>query len=995
MPVNFFRRVLAKKIPLRTAWYGLIIMASMLPAAALSPWLYQQAHTLLLDRAMLSERMFHQAIAMRLQLETERLISVLRNKADPIAYFVSQHRDIDFMRKLVKKINQREPLLNTTTIYDRHANLLLSAHHGEHMPAVIDSAAPAFVIPMQKRVFIGSPVRLSDKHLEILIAVPLIADNESIGVMISTVNIDVLWRSVSAQAPEHNSKIYLVDDRGSMLTPPPGSTYQQGALLSDRKIVRALLMGRDWYRPDAFEGLDGEKVFGIATLVRNLRWGVISEIPAASIASPITSILITLTLIVVILHVLFGMISLMFTKRLLNPVSELAKVVKCATQGDYEHTLRPSRYREIDDLNVSFSTMIHEIEKREFSLHQITATAHDAFIQMNADGIITSWNPEAEKIFGWKSEQVIGRVLGDTIVPPEYRSAHVQGLKQFLASGKEGIIANKTVEITGMHFDEHIFPIELSVVPVHTGVTWTFNAFIRDTSVRKQAELQLRKLSSLIEKTGEGVVVTDRDGTIEYVNPAFTRLTGYSPEEAMGQNPRILNSGNQDAAFYKNMWDTILSGKIWRKKVIDRKKDGTFYPVILTISPIRNGAGEITHFAATHADMTEHDEMQAKFEQSQKMESIGTMVGGIAHNFNNMLAAITGNIYLAKKQVRENKKALEHLDVIEKSSFRAADMINQLLAFARKGMINMKEMPLTPFIRETLKFLRTSVPENIMMHENICGDELLIRGDATQIHQILMNLINNARDAVAGVDEPCITTWLEVLHADDAFLEGRPYFSAGDYAHLSVEDNGCGISEGQMKKVFEPFFTTKEVGKGTGLGLSMVYGTMKTHHGFTEVESIQGEGATFHVYIPLLKSKEPVSEPVKSGEISESGRGELILLADDAQDIREIMGEVLESFGYRVIQAKDGLEAMELFRARREEIALAILDVVMPHLGGMQLAKCLREINPGIPVIFMTGYDRQQVVDGREELGNSDILTKPAQFDALSRSIRKLLRSRQ
>jgi len=945
---------------------------------------------------MLSEKMFHQAIAMRLQLETKRLISVLQNKSDPVAYFVSQHRNIDFMRKLLEKINQREPLLNTTTIYDRYANNILSTHHADFIPAFINRAAPAFVIPMRKRIFISPPVRGSDKHLEFLIAVPLIAGNKSIGVMISTINIDAFWRSIRAKAPEHDSKIYLIDGRGSLLIHPPDSQYQQGALLSDKEIVRTLLAGKDWYRPDVFEGLDGEKVFGIATLIRGLRWGIISEIPSGSIMAPITSILVTLILIVVILHILFGVISLMFTKRLLHPVSELAKVVKRATHGDYAHKLMPSRYREIDDLNVSFSTMIHEIEKRESSLHQITDTARDAFIQMNADGIITTWNPEAEKIFGWRSEQAIGRMVEDTIIPPEYRSAHAHGLKEFLTDGKEGIIAKRIIEITGMRLDGHIFPIEISVVPVCEDGAWTFNAFIRDISVRKQAEAQLRQLFQAVEQAGDAIVITDREGKIEYVNAAFTRINGYTAEKAIGNTPRVLKSGKQNISFYKKMWEVILSGKIWRSRIINRKKDGTLYPVMLTISPIRNTAGKIVNFVATHADLTEHDEMQAKLEQAQKMEAVGTLVGGIAHNFNNMLAGITGHLYLLRSKMQGMPELVSRVKRVENLTHDAADMISELLIFARKGIVEKKGLDLTGFLKAAYKLAAVALPENIKATQEFTSESLPIHGDANQIQQVLLNLLNNARDAVADVKTPGIETRLERFEADFNFvkrhqvIDGDAFRKGQSFARLSISDNGCGIPEDRLSDIFEPFFTTKEVGMGTGLGLAMSYGTIRNHGGALEVESEVGKGTTFSVYLPLTQPHTAAIKVPDKKTITR-GRGETILLADDEQHVRETVAEVLATIGYKVLQAKDGREAMDIFKANKEEITLTMLDVVMPHSGGIQLAEQIREVSPDMPVIFMTGYDNEQVLGRSDPPRNSKVLTKPVQFEVLSHSIRQLL----
>jgi len=317
-------------------------------------------------------------------------------------------------------------------------------------------------------------------------------------------------------------------------------------------------------------------------------------------------------------------------------------------------------------------------------------------------------------------------------------------------------------------------------------------------------------------------------------------------------------------------------------------------------------------------------------------------------------------------------------------------MIQHLLVFARKGVVSIKEMPLVPCIKETLKLLHASVPDNIAFYQDICNEDLQIKGDATLLHQVLANFVNNARDAVENVVEPSINIRLASFQTDEAFIENHPDVKAGAYAHLSVEDNGIGIPQKQLEHLFEPFFTTKEQGKGTGLGLAMVYGALKTHHGFVEVDSIKGKGSTFHVYIPLLKKAALAAEPAQATDAS-LGRGELILLADDELVVREVMAEILESMGYRVLQSNDGLEAMELFTAHQQDIALALVDVVMPHCGGMALAKQIRAVNPDVPVIFLTGYDKEYVLHGEAPMPNSETFIKPVNFYRLSQRIRQML----
>jgi len=509
---------------------------------------------------------------------------------------------------------------------------------------------------------------------------------------------------------------------------------------------------------------------------------------------------------------------------------------------------------------------------------------------------------------------------------------------------------------------------------------------VRNIDDRKQAEKTIHMLSSAIEQASESIMITDSNGSIEYINPAFTELTGYEQEEAIGQNPRLLKSGEQDERFYHEMWDKLAQGKAWQGRIVDRKKDGSFYPALLTISPIRDESGETTHFVGIQMDLIEHETLEKQFHQAQKMEAIGTLVGGIAHDFNNILAGMTGNLYLAKKRVKDLPEVTLKLNSVEELALRASAMIGQLLTFARKGQVSMQPMPLSPFIKETIKFLRTSVPENIDIKQNICSKPVLILGDGTQLHQILMNLVNNARDALEGRDSPSIAISLDLFQPDDAFIEQHVYFKYGDYAHLSVDDNGCGVPEAQVAHLFEPFFTTKEEGKGTGLGLAMVFGAVKSHQGFIEVDSSEGVGTRFDIYLPIHQAQADVVIPNEEQEAVE-GHGELILLVDDQEQIISTGKEVLESLGYRVITAINGKQAVAAFESHQDEIKLVILDVIMPEMGGHDAAEQIRQISPNVNVIFSTGYDKNTQQDLKHEI----VLSKPFSIIEMSHLIQDSL----
>ena len=316
-------------------------------------------------------------------------------------------------------------------------------------------------------------------------------------------------------------------------------------------------------------------------------------------------------------------------------------------------------------------------------------------------------------------------------------------------------------------------------------------------------------------------------------------------------------------------------------------------------------------------------------------------------------------------------------------------MISQLLVFARKGMTRFRPLPLKPFINEALKLARAAVPENIALQRRLSAADMTVEADAGQLQQALMHLLGNAVDALADAERPEISVCLDAWEADEAFLAGHPGLKARRFARLSVRDNGCGIPAAHLDNIFEPFFTTKGVGKGSGLGLSMVYGAVSSHGGVVTVESEPGAGACFRIFLPLAPPRENPPHPVDADMAG--GQGELILLADDEAEVRGTCREVLESLGYRVLEAADGRQAVEVFSAHGDEIALVVLDVVMPEMGGVEAAERMRERQPEVPVIFATGYDRQQVAGDHARLPRSRLVGKPFAVSELHACIREML----
>jgi PAS domain S-box-containing protein len=470
---------------------------------------------------------------------------------------------------------------------------------------------------------------------------------------------------------------------------------------------------------------------------------------------------------------------------------------------------------------------------------------------------------------------------------------------------------------------------------------------------RKRDEAERERLMAAIDQTDEMVCITDPAGTIQYVNPAFERITGYSREEIIGKNPRIQNSGQQDPAFYKEMQATISSGRTWKGRMVNKRKDGTLYTEDATISPVCDAEGRILNYVAVKRDITEHLRLASQLQQAQKMESVGRLAGGVAHDFNNMLSVIIGFTELAMGKVNPAQPIHADLKEVLTAAKRSVEITRQLLAFARNQTIAPEVLDLNETVEGMLKMLRRLIGEDIDLAW-LPGKGLWpVRMDPTQIDQVLANLCVNARDAIENTGKITIETGNTVF--DETYCSNHLGFIAGEYAMLAISDNGCGMNEETRSHLFEPFFTTKEVGKGTGLGLATVYGIVKQNDGFINVYSEPGGGATFRIYLPRHAGHLTEIRGESTEELPMS-RGETVLLVEDEILILKMSKVILETLGYKVLAANGPDEALRLASEYEGEIDLLITDVVMPGMNGRELAERINAIRPKVKRLFMSGY---------------------------------------
>jgi PAS domain S-box-containing protein len=507
----------------------------------------------------------------------------------------------------------------------------------------------------------------------------------------------------------------------------------------------------------------------------------------------------------------------------------------------------------------------------------------------------------------------------------------------------------------------------------------------QDITARKIAEDRVGTLSKALIQSPVSILVTNARGEVEYANPAFTKASGYTQEEAIGRSPQFLKGGAASDNEYRQILSAIEQGREWRGELHNRKKSGELYWENTHISPIRDAHGTVTHFLEVDEDITRRKLMEEQLQKTQKLDAIGQLTGGIAHDFNNVLAAISINLGLLLGEENIDEKTKEVLSEMLSSAQRAATMTRQLLVFSRQSVFEKKPVDLGELVGSSLKMLERLIGENITLKFDQDANLPVVEADPGMIDQVIMNLVLNARDAMPKGGT--VTVGLAKVEIDGNRAGPESLERAGRYVRLSVEDTGCGMDDATLRRIFEPFFTTKASNVGTGLGLATVHGVVTRHKGWVSVRSRKGEGSIFEVYLPSTNQARAEAAPAAKAGVTAGS--ETILLVEDDVSIRRVVAKCLKRWGYTVIEAEDGTSAMNLWPLHRGQIELVITDMMMPGgLNGLELAQALRRESPDLKVIITSGYAIDLAREGSPIVESVRFLQKPYEIDTLAKSIR-------
>jgi len=621
-------------------------------------------------------------------------------------------------------------------------------------------------------------------------------------------------------------------------------------------------------------------------------------------------------------------------------------------------------------------------QENDTQCRSIFESANEGICITSPDSSIVDVNDAFIKIFGYADKR---ELLSTNITERIYlQKAEREKILRLLH--EKGSVKSLEVKMKKMDGTPLIASISAIAKKDANGKIVSIASLVQDITEKKKQENQLRTLSLVIEQSPASILITDTLGNIEYVNTKFCEISGYQEHEVIGKNFRIIKSGEIQEAE-KIFWDNILSGMHWTGELCNQKKSGELVWSHASIAPIFDEQGEILHFVAINEDLSEKKALENQLLRAQRLESIGTLTSGIAHDLNNVLCPILVALDVLEQKVND-EKGRNWVQTLALGAKRGTEIIKQMLAFSRGNQAAPVQIQPEHIIQELLKIIEETFPKSINIRTHLPQNLWTLVADPTQLQQVLLNICVNARDAMP--EGGTLTISAENIEHDTTSCRIHQDAKPGPYILLQITDTGEGISTEILDKIFDPFFTTKAIGKGTGLGLSTVHSIVKRHDGFIIVDTMMGKGTTFNIYFPA-KTSIYFNELRNTVDSVPWGNRELILLVDDETGMREITKDILEVHDYRVITAKNGSEALTLYSEFKKDIAVVVTDMMMPNLNGEGMIRELFKINPLVKIIAMSGLIDEIHIASQETNTRILYLNKPFSAGTLLVMLRRLL----
>jgi PAS domain S-box-containing protein len=657
--------------------------------------------------------------------------------------------------------------------------------------------------------------------------------------------------------------------------------------------------------------------------------------------------------------------------------------------------------------HVERSSLLSAKTVAEFLLSSdLLETLPDAIVAVDRDGTIIQVNSQAEELFGYDRDELIGQKV-EMLVPESYRRQHHHHRENFAQAPKTRRM-KADLDLYGRRRNGSEFPVEISLSPVSTENGMFVLSAIRDISERKRIAEELRRaneelhrrtaeqlgeyrsrLASIIDSSEDAIIGKNLDGTIASWNKGAERIYGYTPEEVVGKHISLLAPTDRPDEIPEILQKTARGESVEHYESVRVTKDGRHLDVSISVSPLRDAKGDIVGASAIARDITAQKRAEGQLQQSQKMEAIGRLAGGVAHDFNNILGIINACTEFLRDRIDPNAESSVYVENIKKATERGSSLTHQLLTFSRTPAIQPCILDLNERLKDISKLLRPLMGDDVEVLVVSKSPSAVVEADPGQLDQVLVNLAVNARDAMPRGGKFILET--RAMKFDEAFAEQHQAMAAGRYVLLAISDTGNGMDEATVSRVFEPFFTTKEVGKGTGLGLATVYGIVKQSAGHILVYSEPGYGTTFKIYLPSADHKIGLGSKTEVETVAPKRQGTTILLVEDDEIMRSLTRQLLQEHGYTVVEADDGKSALEWVQSHPGPIDLLLTDVVMRRMSGPELVERLNASHPNLKVVYMSGYTGELIAEREVLRRGITLLEKPFTRTALLNTIHTTL----
>ncbi len=622
-----------------------------------------------------------------------------------------------------------------------------------------------------------------------------------------------------------------------------------------------------------------------------------------------------------------------------------------------------------------FEIKLKESEARFRSLFE---NSQDVIYINDSSGNLLEMNPAGLSLFGYGREEIINTQPDYLYVDPRERQAFLAEVRQ------KGKVKDHELRLQNKKGERIAGLVTANAMIDKDGKVSGIQGIIRDETEKKKREETLVLLQTAIDSSSEAVLITDREGAIDYGNPAVEAMTGFDVLEIIGRNIEFLGYGVARSEKDQQVWKTVLAGNSWAGEFLNQRKDGTAYYQRIIISPVHDNEGVISHFVSIASDITKEKKLEEQVIQTAKMDSLGRLASGIAHDFNNYLTIINGYSEVLLSE-NEQGELNEHLRIILQAGQNASKLVSKILGFSRRQSATPANVDINGVLKDLEKMVRRLLGEKIELELDLHPDAGRIFIDAGQLEQALINLVINARDAMPRGGRLTLSSL--PVQVDEALAADHPGLRPGKYAAIRVRDSGLGMEAAVLARIFEPFFTTKPKGEGTGLGLALVFGIASQNGGTVWVESEPGKGSTFHL---LLPNSDAAAAPDTEAAAVQRFDGRSVLLVEDEEDIRELMHDILESLGMKVHVAEDGEKAVAA-AGKLKHIDLLFSDIGLPGLSGIEVANRIRKFHPETAVIFTSAHSEEYLKRAGFEQSDMHFLEKPSSCAAIVKKISDVL----